>query len=220
MDKSTVDDLRDEIEEPPVAGGRKRLTNRDVAAELALIGDILQILGDNKFRVIAFQNAAEAIRTFGQDVNSLHAEGKLTSIPGVGKAIAVSVGALLEHGEAKDFEELIGDIDGGRRREVSGQDVREPVLIRPCDQVAPTLLNRGGGRECGAAKDQRDWRLRDLSVGSCFPCLRELRVEPRPVRWAGNGGGFRNGLMHRSSLDSSSTRLGGMADAFGLGTEF
>ena len=91
MDESQVTDLRDQLDEPEVSGQHKRLSNRDVAAELALIGDILQILGDNKFPVIAFQNAAEAIRTFGQDVNTLHAQGKLSTIPGVGKAIATSV---------------------------------------------------------------------------------------------------------------------------------
>jgi hypothetical protein len=62
MDESQVTDLRDQLDEPEVGGQHKRRSNRDVAAELALIGDILQILGDNKFRVIAFQNAAEAIR--------------------------------------------------------------------------------------------------------------------------------------------------------------
>lgn len=113
MAESVVTDMRDAMDEPEVGGQPKRLSNRDVAAELALIADILQILGDNKFRVIAFQNAAEAIRTYGQDVNALHAEGKLKTIPGVGKAIADSVGAMLENGEAKDFAELKAKVPRG-----------------------------------------------------------------------------------------------------------
>lgn len=92
---------------------RKRLANRDVAAELALIGDILQILDANRFRVIAFQNAAESIRTLGQDINTLHAEGKLLSINNVGKGIADAIAELLDNGKAKDFEELKAKVPRG-----------------------------------------------------------------------------------------------------------
>ena len=140
MAESTVHELRDEIEEPHVGGPRKRRSNRDVAEELALIGDILQILGDNKFRVLAFQNAAEAIRTFGQDVNSLHAEGKLTTIPGVGKAIAVSVGALLEHGEAKDFEELKAKVPRGVVEIVQLPDVGPKTAKRLWEELGITSV--------------------------------------------------------------------------------
>src|SRR6187401_2687650 len=96
-----------ELETQAEEGGqRKRLANRDVAAELALIGDILQILDANRFRVIAFQNAAESIRTLGQDINTLHAEGKLLTINGVGKGIADALDELLTYGQAKEFEVL------------------------------------------------------------------------------------------------------------------
>src|SRR5689334_664102 len=91
MAESQVTDLRDNLDDEDdqvMDNGPKRLSNRDVAEELALVGDILQILDANRFRVIAFQNAAESIRTFPQDINALYAEGKLQSIPNVGKGIA------------------------------------------------------------------------------------------------------------------------------------
>ncbi len=56
------------------AGKPDRLSNRDVAAILANVADMLQILDANRFRIIAFQNAAEAIRTLGQDIRVVHAE--------------------------------------------------------------------------------------------------------------------------------------------------
>ena len=91
----------------------KRLANHDVAAELAIIADILQILDANRFRIIAFQNAAEAIRTLGQDVNNLHTEGKLQTIHGVGKGIAVAVAELLETGSVAEFEALKEQVPPG-----------------------------------------------------------------------------------------------------------
>jgi DNA polymerase (family 10) len=139
-EKAARIELRDEMDEPEGGERKKRLTNRDVAAELALIGDILQILGDNKFRVIAFQNAAEAIRTYGQDVNALHAEGKLTSIPGVGKAIAESVGALLEHGAAPDFEELKAKVPRGVVEVVQLPDVGPKTAKRLWEELNITSV--------------------------------------------------------------------------------
>ncbi len=139
MDESLASKTHDEEHEEE-DGQRKRLSNRDVAAELALIGDILQILGDNKFRVIAFQNAAEAIRTYGQDVNSLHAEGKLTTIPGVGKAIADSVSALLDNGEAKDFEELKAKVPRGVVEIVQLPDVGPKTAKRLWEEMDITSV--------------------------------------------------------------------------------
>lgn len=89
------------------------ISNRDVAAELALVADILQILEANRFRVIAFQNAAEAVRTLGQDINSLHAEGELKSIHGVGQAIAKSIAEMLETGQVAEFEALKAEVPPG-----------------------------------------------------------------------------------------------------------
>lgn len=92
---------------------KHQLTNREVAAELAAVADILQIMDANRFRVIAFQNAAEAVRTLGQDINTLHAEGKLTAIPGVGKGIADALNELLSTGTVKEFEKLHAEVPAG-----------------------------------------------------------------------------------------------------------
>lgn len=91
----------------------KRYTNKEVADLLSLVGDILQILEANRFRVIAFQNAAEAIKNFPQDINSAYAEGKLLEIPGVGKGIAGAVSELLREGIVAEFEELKTQVPPG-----------------------------------------------------------------------------------------------------------
>ena len=74
----------------------QKLTNREVAEILAGVAARLQILDANKFRVIAFQNAAESVRNLAQDLHALDAEGALQSIPGVGKAIADALHELLD----------------------------------------------------------------------------------------------------------------------------
>lgn len=91
----------------------RHITNREVAAELALVADLLQIMEANRFRVMAFQNAAEAVRTLGQDINTLHAEGQLESIHGVGEAIAKAIAEMLETGQVQEFEKLKAEVPTG-----------------------------------------------------------------------------------------------------------
>ncbi len=83
-----------------------KLTNKAVADLLSQIADILQILEANRFRVIAFQNAAETIKGLPRDIHALHAEGELQSISGIGKGIAGLLTELLETGTVEEFEEL------------------------------------------------------------------------------------------------------------------
>ncbi|MCP4167033.1 MAG: DNA polymerase/3'-5' exonuclease PolX [Chloroflexi bacterium] len=90
-----------------------RLTNIEVAEQLRLIGDILLIKGENRFRVLAFKNAAESIENEGQDINGIYAAGALTKIPNVGKGIAVDVGQLLDTGQIDFLEELKKEVPLG-----------------------------------------------------------------------------------------------------------
>jgi len=91
----------------------KRFTNKDVADLLVLVADTLQILSANRFRIIAFQNAAEAVKNFPQDLSALHHQGKLQSIPGIGKGIAGALGELFETGTVAEFEELKAQVPIG-----------------------------------------------------------------------------------------------------------
>ena len=88
-------------------------TNRDVAALLDAVAARLQILDANRFRIIAFQNAAESIRHLGQDINAVHAAGELQSIQGVGKGIAVAIDELLTTGAVAEFDELAAQVPDG-----------------------------------------------------------------------------------------------------------
>lgn len=95
------------------ATGVKRYTNKEVADLLQLVADILQILEANRFRIIAFQNAAEAIKNYPQDINAVHAAGNLQEIPSVGKGMAGAVGELLDKGIVAEFEEMKAQVPPG-----------------------------------------------------------------------------------------------------------
>ncbi len=90
-----------------------RFTNREVAEILAGVAARLQILDANRFRVIAFQNAAESIRNLARDLNQIDAAGELEQIQGVGRAIADAIHALLVDGAYAEFDALAAQVPQG-----------------------------------------------------------------------------------------------------------
>lgn len=92
---------------------KPRINNRDAADLLDRVAARLQILGANRFRIIAFQNAAESIRNLGQDINAVHEQGELASIQGIGKGIAGALDELLQQGHVREFDELAEQVPDG-----------------------------------------------------------------------------------------------------------
>ena len=122
------------------AGKPDRLSNRDVAAILANVADMLQILDANRFRIIAFQNAAEAIRTLGQDIRVVHAEGKLQTISGVGMGIADALDELLTEGRVEEFDKLKEKIPPGVVEMIHIPDVGPKTAKRLWDELGITSV--------------------------------------------------------------------------------
>ena len=75
------------------------MTNAEIAAALEELGVLYELDGAVKYRVLAYGNAATAIRESPVSVAELAAKGRATDIPGVGKTLAEKIDALLETGE-------------------------------------------------------------------------------------------------------------------------
>ena len=82
------------------------MTNQDVADILDNIADILEILGESRFRILAYRKAANVIDTLPEDINDIDTADDLQKLPGIGTHIAERLEELLVTGRMKYFEEL------------------------------------------------------------------------------------------------------------------
>jgi DNA polymerase (family X) len=82
------------------------MTKEQIAGVLERIATLLELKGENPFKIRAYTNAARAIETFGGNVPSFQDEEALAKIPGIGKSIALKIKELAETGSLKYFEEL------------------------------------------------------------------------------------------------------------------
>src|ERR1700733_4911149 len=74
-------------------------TNSEIAAALDELGDLYELDGAVIHRIVAYRNAAKAVRDASVSVTALAREGRATELPGVGAIIQEKVLALADDGD-------------------------------------------------------------------------------------------------------------------------
>lgn len=82
------------------------MRNAEIAAHFDELGDLYELDGAVVYRVVAYRNAAKAIRDAGASVAELSRQGRAEELPGVGKTIAEKIATLLETGSIPSAEKL------------------------------------------------------------------------------------------------------------------
>jgi DNA polymerase (family 10) len=78
----------------------------DVGEILEQIAQLLELKGENPFKIRAYTNAARALESLSEPIEKIVAEGRLGSIEGIGKAINEKVTELVTTGRLEYYEEL------------------------------------------------------------------------------------------------------------------
>jgi DNA polymerase (family 10) len=73
--------------------------NADVAEQLELLADLLEIEGEAAFRVLAYRRAATRVRDTGGPVAQLALDGKAKELQGIGATIQDKIVQIVEKGE-------------------------------------------------------------------------------------------------------------------------
>ena len=89
------------------------MTKEEIAVVLEQIATLLELKGENPFKIRAYTNAARAIETFGANVLSFQDEEAVAKIPGIGKSIALKIKELAETGSHEYFQELSAEFPAG-----------------------------------------------------------------------------------------------------------
>ncbi|MCW2958912.1 MAG: polX [Solirubrobacterales bacterium] len=82
------------------------LTNTRIAELFDELGDLYELDGAVVHRVLAYRNAAKAVRDASRSVAALTREGTVTALPGIGKTLEEKLEALVETGTIPALERL------------------------------------------------------------------------------------------------------------------
>jgi DNA polymerase (family 10) len=90
------------------------MENKGIADIFTAIADILDIEGENPFRVRSYRNAARTIEDLSQSLESMVKTGMdLGEIPGIGKSIREKIEEIISTGKCHFLEELRAQVPAG-----------------------------------------------------------------------------------------------------------
>ena len=88
------------------------MNNAQIAQRFYNMATLMEVRGDDPFRLRSYRNAAEALETWPSSLEKMaRAEGAagLQTIPGVGKAIAGKIVDMVERGTFDAWERMIAE---------------------------------------------------------------------------------------------------------------
>ena len=88
------------------------MRNQDIAKIFNDIADLLEIKGDNPFRIRAYRRAALNIESFAKDVAGMSAK-ELREIPGIGQDLAGKIEEYAGTGKVQSYEDLKKEVPEG-----------------------------------------------------------------------------------------------------------
>lgn len=89
----------------------KEMNNLEIADLLRAVAASYELRDaiKNKFRIVAYERAADAVEHLSSEAKDIWDEGKLEDIPGVGPSIAEHLDEIFRTGNSKHFAELMKD---------------------------------------------------------------------------------------------------------------
>lgn len=87
-------------------------TNLKIAELLRSVAAAYEIKDEdkNKFKIIAYNRASDAIEHLSSEIKDVYDEGKLDDIPGVGTSIASHLKEIFSKGSSKHFDEVLSGL--------------------------------------------------------------------------------------------------------------
>ena len=90
------------------------VSNAEIAASFDRIADLLEIQGDNPFRIRAYRNAARTIEGLSQSLAEMVEQGAgLEALPGIGKDLAAKIREIVTTGGLRKLRELEAAVSPG-----------------------------------------------------------------------------------------------------------
>jgi DNA polymerase (family 10) len=86
---------------------------KEIVGILEEIGTLLELKGENTFKIRAYQNGARAIESLDEDLGTVIDEQRLGEVPGIGKALVEKVETLFRTGELEYYDKLKASIPPG-----------------------------------------------------------------------------------------------------------
>lgn len=206
----------------------------DVLNEIALL---LDLKGENPFKIRAYQSGARVLESLEEDLGKIIAEGRLGSIKGIGEALVKKITELHETGKLKFYDELCASVPAGlvEMLEIPGLGAKKikalngklgidsiAALTKACEEGRVAELDGFGEKTqeklLAGIKNREAYSKRHLwwdAFEVASPILKGLRALPE-VQRAEHAGSLRRKMETVGDLDFivAATEVGPVVEWF------
>lgn len=88
------------------------MTNKELSKQIKLLGNLLELHGENSFKVKSYYNASFQVGRFPKPIAEMSSE-EIVKLPGVGKNLAPKIEVALETGSIPNIDDYITATPGG-----------------------------------------------------------------------------------------------------------
>ena len=89
------------------------MDKKDIVEVLERIGTMMEIKGENPFKVRAYFSGARTLQTMEEDLETVIGEKRLGDVPGIGKALTEKIETLFATGELEFYDKLLASVPPG-----------------------------------------------------------------------------------------------------------
>jgi len=130
------------------------MNNKQIAKVFEDIADLLELKGENPFKIRAYQKVVRSIEHLPVEIEQLVREDRLREIPGVGEAITKKITQLVTTGKLDLYEKLKAEFPEGLSTLLSipGVGPKTAMLlsseldIKTIDELEAAIVGGGGSQ--------------------------------------------------------------------------
>jgi DNA polymerase (family 10) len=89
------------------------MDKKDIVEVLERIGTMMEIKGENPFKIRAYSAGARTLQTMEEDLGEVIEAGRLGDIPGIGKALTEKIETLYTTGGLEFYDKLVASVPSG-----------------------------------------------------------------------------------------------------------
>ncbi len=172
------------------------MTNADFARIFSLIGDLMELKGENVYKISAYRKAGDTILNSQEEVATLWKEGRVRDLAGIGDAIAGKIDELMRTGHLQYLERLEEEVppDLVTLLQVPGIGTKTAMLlykhlgIKGLGELEQAARDGRVAAVPGMGEKKQTALLRDIEalhargekkilLGIALPCARQLMLD-------------------------------------------
>ena len=168
------------------------MKNHEISEIFSKMADILELKGENIFKINAYRKASRILKDMQDDVEYLQKSNSLKEIPGFGKAIVGKIEEYLSSGKIIRYEELKSQISKGLIKLLKIQNLGPKTVVLANKKLAVKNINNlkrviedgslaqlpgMGAKKVANIKKSVEYYLKSqtrITLGSAMPIAEEI----------------------------------------------